>query len=53
MFAVGVTTIDMNTGNRYFDISIVETTVINGTKTKTNIPLYPCSQSVWAKLGFG
>jgi hypothetical protein len=53
MFAVGVTGVDMNTGNRFFDISIVETLVINGTKTKHTIPLYPCSQSVWANLGFG
>jgi len=52
MFAIGVTSVDMNTGNRYFDVSMTYTHVDNGVKTKHSVPLTACNRTVWANLGF-
>lgn len=52
MFAVGLTAIDLNANQRYFDITLSNrVTIKNGSsrvKTKVVIPLEPCSLDHWA-----
>lgn len=41
----------MNTGNRYFGVSVVITKVINGAKSKVNLLMGPCKYDEWLQLG--
>ena len=53
MFAVSFSTIDMNSGPRYFDITMAKTTYNKTGKYKTNIPLKACTFDDWDSIGFG
>lgn len=53
MFAIGLDNIDVNSGDRYFDISM-QFRHYNAThKLKINKPLSPCTRSQWEAVGFG
>lgn len=58
LFAVGVfilikqlSGIDLNSGNRYFNIKVSAVSVINGVKDKPALVMQPCSLEQWSKLG--
>jgi hypothetical protein len=42
MFAVGITGIDLNQGDRWFDITFENTSIIDAVKTKNSISLQKC-----------
>jgi hypothetical protein len=52
MFAIGLTGIDMNQGDRYFNLHVVRTaSYTNSPKVKSDIKMLPCTASMWAHLG--
>lgn len=53
MFAVSFSGIDMNSGPRYFDISMRRDVTNKSGKFRTNIPLKPCVFQDWDSIGFG
>ena len=58
MFAIGVnivimqlTGLDMNSGNRYFNVSATATSTVNGSRVKKAFLLTPCTLAMWKDLG--
>lgn len=48
MFALGIETLDVNYGERYFDIYMQFRNYNSTHKTKTNIPLKVCARDKWS-----
>lgn len=53
MFAIGLNSINMNTGLRYFNVLIDQYVSINQTKSKRTIEAGPCTAEMWKSLGDG
>jgi hypothetical protein len=47
MFAVGINNLDMNTGERYFDLKLSQFTKKDGITTEIEVGLVPCDRDVW------
>ena len=48
MFAVGINNLDMNSGERYFDIKLSQFVTLNGIPKEIEVGLVPCQRSVWS-----
>ena len=46
MFAVGINNLDMNTGERYFDLKLSQFTKKDGITTEIEVGLVPCDRDV-------
>ena len=53
MFAIGLTQLDMNQGERYFDIYMQFRHYGTHGRTKTYIPLVACTKQPWMNIGLG
>lgn len=53
MFAIGLDGIDVNRGERYFDLYMQFRHYNSTHKIRTNIQLEPCKREDWENLGFG
>lgn len=54
MFAIGLTGIDMNSGDRYFNLNVVRTASYpSSPKVKSDIKMLQCTPSMWTHLGDG
>jgi hypothetical protein len=51
MFAIGLNSINMNVGLRYFNLNVNSFKVINGTKTEVPLKMVQCRPEMWEKLG--
>lgn len=51
MFAIGLNSISMNTGLRYFNVLVDQYVSINQTKSKRSIETVPCQADMWKGLG--
>ena len=47
MVAVGINNLDMNSGERFFDLKLSQFISIGGVTTEKPIPLAPCQREVW------
>ena len=51
MFAVGFSDIDMNRGERLFDLEMEFRSYAPGARNKTKVNLVPCEREQWAAVG--
>lgn len=51
MFAIGLTSINMNNGSRYFNINVDKYSVNKGAKVLTDLKMVQCRPDMWTSLG--
>lgn len=50
MFAIGITDLDLNSGERWFDIYMENRTYAGANRTRSKVNLTKCNKQQWTKL---